>query len=80
MFWQLVFLIGFIFVLTYDPESGTLNHLVSDQNYYIDTVKNQYNFINGKWLENNLDQWMSAIKVWRTGNNMKQFPTFLDGR
>ena len=31
MFWQLVFLIGFIFVLTYDPKSGTLNHLVNDQ-------------------------------------------------
>jgi len=31
MFWQLIFLIGFIFVLTYDPKSGTLNHLVNEQ-------------------------------------------------
>jgi hypothetical protein len=30
MFWQLVFLIGFIFVLTYDPKAGTLNHLVAE--------------------------------------------------
>jgi len=31
MFCQLIFLIGFIFVLTYDPKSGTLNHLVNEQ-------------------------------------------------
>jgi hypothetical protein len=28
MFWQLVFLLAFIFVITYDPKSGTLDHLV----------------------------------------------------
>ena len=31
MFWQLIFLIGFVFVLTYDPKSGTLDHLVKEQ-------------------------------------------------
>ena len=31
MFWQLVFLLAFVFILTYDPKSGTLNHLVSEQ-------------------------------------------------
>jgi hypothetical protein len=28
MFWQLIFLVAFIFVITYDPKSGTLDHLV----------------------------------------------------
>ena len=28
MFWQIVFLTAFIFIITYDPKSGTLNHLV----------------------------------------------------
>tara|TARA_Y200000002_G_C22664079_1_gene657162 strand:+ start:563 stop:781 length:219 start_codon:yes stop_codon:yes gene_type:complete len=28
MIWQLIFLIGFVFVLTYDPSSGGLDHLV----------------------------------------------------
>jgi len=28
MFWQLVFLTTFIFIITYDPKSGTLNHLI----------------------------------------------------
>jgi len=31
MFWQLIFLLAFIFVITYDPKSGTLNHLVNEQ-------------------------------------------------
>mgnify|MGYP001370200601 CR=1 FL=1 len=28
MFWQLVFLSAFIFIITYAPNSGPLNHLV----------------------------------------------------
>ena len=28
MFWQLIFLLAFVFVITYDPKSGTLDHLV----------------------------------------------------
>ena len=28
MIWQLIFLLGFVFVLTYDPSSGGLDHLV----------------------------------------------------
>ncbi len=28
MFWTYVFLLGFIFIITYDPKSGTLNHIV----------------------------------------------------
>ena len=31
MFWQLVFLTAFIFIITYDPKSGTLNHLVDSK-------------------------------------------------
>ena len=31
MFWQLVFLLAFIFIITYDPKSGTLNHLVDSK-------------------------------------------------
>ncbi len=31
MFWQLVFLSAFIFIITYDPKSGTLNHLVDSK-------------------------------------------------
>lgn len=31
MFWQLIFLVAFVFVLTYDPKSGTLDHLVKEQ-------------------------------------------------
>lgn len=31
MFWQLIFLASFIFIITYDPKSGTLNHLVDSK-------------------------------------------------
>ena len=31
MFWQLVFITAFIFIITYDPKSGTLNHLVDSK-------------------------------------------------
>ena len=31
MFWQLVFLLAFIFIITYDPKSGTLNHLIDSK-------------------------------------------------
>ena len=31
MFWQLVFVAAFIFIITYDPKSGTLNHLVDSK-------------------------------------------------
>lgn len=31
MFWQLVFIAAFIFIITYDPKSGTLNHLVDSK-------------------------------------------------
>jgi len=31
MFWQLVFIAAFIFIITYDPNSGTLNHLVDSK-------------------------------------------------
>ncbi len=31
MFWQIVFLSAFIFIITYDPKSGTLNHLVDSK-------------------------------------------------
>ena len=31
MFCQLVFLTAFIFIITYDPKSGTLNHLVDSK-------------------------------------------------
>ena len=33
MFWQLVFLSAFIFIITYDPKSGTLNHLVDSKKH-----------------------------------------------
>jgi hypothetical protein len=32
MFWQLIFLAAFVFIITYDPKSGTLNHLVDSNN------------------------------------------------
>jgi hypothetical protein len=31
MFWQLIFLAAFVFIITYDPKSGTLNHLVDSK-------------------------------------------------
>ena len=31
MFWQLVFLLAFIFIITNDPNSRTLNHLVDSK-------------------------------------------------
>jgi len=31
MFWQLIFLTAFVFIITYDPKSGTLNHLVDSK-------------------------------------------------
>ena len=33
MFWQLVFIAAFIFIITYDPKSGTLNHLVDSKKH-----------------------------------------------
>jgi hypothetical protein len=29
MFWKYLFLLGFVFVLTYDPKSRTLEHLIT---------------------------------------------------
>jgi hypothetical protein len=46
-----------------DPDiwKSMIDHLISDPDYYIETVKSQYTFINGRWMENNLDQWADAI-------------------
>lgn len=38
-----------------------IDHLISDPDYYIDVVKNQYEFLNGRWMENNLKDWEDVL-------------------
>lgn len=39
-----------------------IDHLINNPDYYMQTVKTQYEFLNGRWMENNLDQWVDALK------------------
>ena len=38
-----------------------IDYLVDNPSYYMDTVKKQYEFINGRWMENNLEEWENSI-------------------
>ena len=46
-----------------DIWKSMIDHLIGNPDYYLDVVKTQYNFINGRWMENNLDQWVNAINA-----------------
>jgi hypothetical protein len=45
-----------------DIWKSTIDHLIKNPSYYSEVSKNQYNFLNNRWMESNLDQWMNAIK------------------
>jgi hypothetical protein len=38
-----------------------IDYLIQNSEYYINTVKNQYKFINSRWMENNLQEWLDVI-------------------
>jgi len=44
-----------------DLWEATIDHLVGNPDYYMDVSKNQYNFLNGRWMEANLDQWVNSM-------------------
>ena len=44
-----------------DHWESVLDHLSKNPDYYMEIVKNQYKFLNGRWMENNLDQWIQAL-------------------
>lgn len=39
-----------------------IDHLVEDKDYYADVRKKQYDFVNGRWMEQNLDEWENSLK------------------
>jgi hypothetical protein len=38
-----------------------IDHLVQNPEYYMEVIKKQYDFLNGRWMETNLDSWASTI-------------------
>jgi hypothetical protein len=44
-----------------DIWKAMIDHLVGNPDYYIETVKAQYKFLNGRWMENNLTEWSEAF-------------------
>ena len=44
-----------------DIWKSAIDHLVSDQNYYMEVVKKQYKNLNSRWMENYLDTWESTL-------------------
>jgi glycosyltransferase involved in cell wall biosynthesis len=38
-----------------------IDHLLNNPDYYMDVVNSQYKMLNGRWMENNLDQWAKAM-------------------
>lgn len=44
-----------------DSFRAVLDHLKNNPDYYMEIVKNQYKFLNGRWMENNLDQWIQSL-------------------
>jgi glycosyltransferase involved in cell wall biosynthesis len=46
-----------------DPDiwKAAIDHLISDQDYYMECVRKGYNHLNSRWMENALDAWLQAI-------------------
>lgn len=47
-----------------DPDiwKSMIDHLITNPDYYIETVKAQYHFLNGRWMENNIDFWQKSVE------------------
>ena len=45
-----------------DNWKTVLDHLIKNPDYYMDVVKTQYKFLNGRWMENNLDEWARCLE------------------
>jgi len=59
MFWQLIFLIAFVFVITYDPKSGTLDHLVGKKPENLLRMQSVKKGITRKY---NLEKWGTRVQ------------------
>jgi len=44
-----------------DTWKTTIDYLIKNPDYYMQITKNQYNFLNGRWMENNLNEWLDAL-------------------
>jgi len=48
-----------------EPDADTwktmIDYLVENPDYYLDTIKKQYEFLNGRWMEQNLHHWKAAL-------------------
>lgn len=45
-----------------DIWKSMIDHLISEPDYYTQVIKEQYNFLNSRWMESNLDQWVIATR------------------
>jgi hypothetical protein len=47
-----------------DPDvwKSMIDHLVKNPDYYMEVVKSQYKVLNGRWMENNLNDWMGVLQ------------------
>jgi hypothetical protein len=46
-----------------DIWKSMIDHLVGNSDYFMEVTKKQYQFLNGRWMENNLEQWMGALDL-----------------
>ena len=59
MVWQLIFLVAFIFVITYDPKSGTLDHLVGKKP---EKPPQNAECKEGHYQEIQLEKWVTRVQ------------------